>query len=100
MLLTLPELDGVSTRIIDHDLSICTIRREAEINGRVGDTLSLIALKDDARGVTIEGCQYPLNNAVLPFGATLGISNVLLAPTAKVSVKEGIVLALHTLSEQ
>jgi thiamine pyrophosphokinase len=100
MLLTLPELDGVSTRIIDHDLSICAIRREAEINGRVGDTLSLIALKDDARGVTIEGCQYPLNNAVLPFGATLGISNVLLAPTAKVSVKEGIVLAIHTLSKE
>jgi len=100
MLLTLPELDGVSTRIIDHDLSICAIRQETEINGRVGDTLSLIALKDDARGVTIEGCQYPLNNAVLPFGATLGISNVLLAPTAKVSVKEGIVLAIHTLNEQ
>ena len=100
MLLTLPELDGVLTRIIDHDLSICAIRREAEINGRVGDTLSLIALKDDARGVTIEGCQYPLNNAVLPFGATLGISNVLLAPTAKVGVKEGIVLAIHTLSNE
>jgi thiamine pyrophosphokinase len=96
MLLTLPELSQVTTRIIDRAVSIEAIRDRAEINGRVGDTLSLIALRGDAHGVTIEGCEYPLNDATLPFGATLGISNVLAQNTAKITVKQGQILALHT----
>jgi len=100
MLLTLPELAQVPTHIVDHHLSIRVIRDRAEISGRAGDTLSLIALKGDALGVTIEGCEYPLNNATLPFGATLGISNVLIQPTAKITVRQGQILALHTRPEQ
>lgn len=95
MLLTLPELAQVSTRIVDHRLTIQVIRDRAEIGGRAGDTLSLIALKGDAHGVTIEGCEYPLNEATLPFGATLGISNVLTQETARITVKQGLILALH-----
>src|SRR5512139_4102769 len=100
MLLTLPELARVSTRIVDQHLSICVIRDRAEIGGRVGDTLSLIALNGDAHGVTIEGCEYPLNDATLPFGATLGISNVLTQATAKITLKQGQILALHTRREE
>ncbi len=100
LLLALPELDHVPARIVDRGLSISVIRDRAEINGRAGDLLSLIAVKGDARGVSIEGCQYPLQDAVLPFGATLGISNVLIEPTASVRVTEGIALALHTTREE
>ena len=100
MLLTWPELACVPARIVDHQLSIQVIRDRAEIAGRAGDRLSLIALQGDARGVTIEGCEYPLNNATLPFGATLGISNVLCESIARVTVAEGLVLALHTLQAE
>ena len=99
MLLTLPELAQIPTCIVDHHLSIQVIRDRAEITGRAGDTLSLIALKGDAHGVTIEGCEYPLNEATLPFGSTLGISNVLAQNTAKITVKQGQILALHTRRE-
>lgn len=97
LLLTLPDLRGVPARIVDQrqTMVILTGDAEAHIQGRVGDTLSLIALGGDAHGVTIEGCEYPLNQARLPFGKTLGISNVLIEPTARVSVKEGIVLVIH-----
>jgi thiamine pyrophosphokinase len=98
LLLTLPELAQVPTRVVDHHLSIQVIRDRAEIAGRVGDTLSLIALKGDAHGVTIEGCEYPLHNATLPFGSTLGISNVLAQNTARITVKQGQILALHAQS--
>jgi thiamine pyrophosphokinase len=95
LLLTLPELAQIPTRIVDHQLTIQVIRDRAEITGRAGDTLSLIALQGDAHGVTIDGCEYPLNDATLPFGATLGISNVLAQNTAKITVKQGQILALH-----
>jgi thiamine pyrophosphokinase len=95
MLLTLPELERVTARIVDHKLSIRVVRDRAEITGRVGDTLSLIALKGDARGVTIDGCEYPLTDAVLPFGASLGISNVLTESQATIQVTDGLVLVTH-----
>ena len=100
MLLAAPELAHVPTRLVDHALSMQVIRDRAEIAGRVGDTLSLIALTGDAHGVTIEGCEYPLNEAPLPFGATLGISNVFSQPTAKITVRQGLILALHTRREE
>jgi thiamine pyrophosphokinase len=100
MLLTLPELAQVTTRIIDRAVSIEMIRDRAEIPGRVGDTLSLIALKGDAHGVTIEGCEYPLSDATLPFGATLGISNVLTRDIVKITVKQGQILAVQTRREE
>ena len=100
MLLAAPELAQVPVRLVDHALSIQVIRDRAEIAGRAGDTLSLIALTGDAHGVTIEGCEYPLNEAALPFGATLGISNVFAQPTAKITVRQGLILALHTRREE
>ncbi len=94
MLLALPGLNTVPAQIIEGKTSARVIRARAEITGRVGDTLSLIALKGDARGVTIAGCEYPLERATLPFGATLGISNVLVQPRAIITVEDGLILAL------
>ena len=98
LLLALPELQGVQARIVDRrqTMRVVTDRGEAHVEGRAGDTLSLIALGGDARGVTIEGCEYPLANGTLAFGRTLGISNVLAETRARVSVGEGIVLVIHS----
>lgn len=95
LVLTLPQLDRIAARIVERNLSISVIRDRAAIAGRVGDTLSLLALQGDAQGVTIEGCEYPLNDAVLPLGASLGISNVFVEPIVSVRVTAGCVLALH-----
>jgi thiamine pyrophosphokinase len=95
LMLTLPQLDRITARIVAHNLSISVIRERAAIAGRVGDTLSLLALQGDARGVTLDGCEYPLRDAVLPFGASLGISNVFVEPIVSIRVTTGCVLALH-----
>ena len=98
LLLALPELQGVQARIVDRKQTMRVVADggEARIEGQAGDTLSLIALGGDARGVTIEGFEYPLTNGTLAFGKTLGISNVLVETRAKVSVDEGIVLVIHS----
>jgi len=101
LLLALPALRDVPTRIVDAHQTMALIfgGRAARIHGRPGDILSLVPLGGDARGVTIEGCEYPLRDAVLPFGHTLGISNVLAEPAARVRVTDGIVLAIHAHSD-
>lgn len=56
--------------------------------------LSLFCLGADAQGVNLEGLQYPLRDAVLTSGYPLGVSNHFIGECAKVTVKEGSLLAL------
>ena len=65
-----------------------------KVYGRAGDTVSLIPLCGDAHGVTTEGLEYPLHSETLLFGATRGISNVLLGEMAAVTLEEGLLLCV------
>jgi thiamine pyrophosphokinase len=96
LLLTLPMLEGVEVRIIEGHQTAWLMRAESEIRGQPGDTLSLIPLDGDAHGVKTEGLEYPLDGDALPFGLGLGISNVLTGERARVSVRQGTLLAVHT----
>jgi thiamine pyrophosphokinase len=65
------------------------------LQGRPGDTLSLLPLAGDARGVTTSGLEYPLDNETLRFAATRGVSNTLLGTTATVQLTAGLLLVVH-----
>ena len=56
--------------------------------------LSLFCMGADARGVTLRGLQYPLENATLTAGFPLGVSNRFTGSQATVSVEQGSLLAL------
>ena len=56
--------------------------------------LSLFCLGADARGVTLEGLHYPLENGTLTPGFPLGVSNHFTGNVARVRVEQGSVLAL------
>ena len=71
------------------------IRGQAFIEGQEGDTVSLLPIAGDATGITTEGLEYPLQCGALKFGSTLGISNVLTAPVARVQVERGLLLCVH-----
>ena len=94
LLLTLPELSSARVRLLDGKQQIYLIRRKSTIEGQPGDTVSLIPMRGDARGVTTHGLEYPLDDGTLPFGTTLGVSNVLLGESATVEVGEGLVMCV------
>lgn len=96
LLLALPLLDGVDVRIVEGAQTAWLVKGETEIEGEAGDTLSLIPLGGEAKGVTTEGLEYPLEDATLLFGPTQGVSNVLTGPLARVNVREGLLLVVHT----
>ncbi len=85
----------VSLTYLDGAERIFTIRRHTTIEGRPGDTVSLIPVGGTAEGVTTYGLEYPLIDGVLPFGSTLGVSNVLVEEQAAVQVRVGEVLCVH-----
>ncbi len=94
-----PGLDDVHIRLVDGTQEIMLVRGGAsssglEINGRPGDIVSLIPLGGDANGITTHGLEYPLTDGALFFGATRGISNVLLGETASVHLEQGLLLCI------
>jgi len=91
LLLAHPDFRAIRLRLIDGAQQIYLLQGRAVIEGQPGDTVSLISLQGDARGVTTQGLEYPLQNGRLAFGSTLGVSNVLLGTEAVVTVDEGLV---------
>lgn len=83
-----------------HDgLSIYLVRGTRQIRGIPGQVVSLLPLAGDAKGIRTEGLEYPLNNETLLFGASRGVSNILLGETATISLKEGLLLCFVTQQE-
>ena len=68
-----------------------TLRFPASAKG----ILSVFCMGADAKGVTLEGLQYPLRDGVLTAGFPLGVSNHFMGEPATVSVKEGSLLVLY-----
>jgi thiamine pyrophosphokinase len=86
-------------RLLDGNQEIGLLRAGEQLilSGNPGDTLSLIPLIGDACGITTQGLEYPLFDENLLFGATRGISNVLLESDASISLRSGllVVVVIH-----
>lgn len=61
--------------------------------GTTGD-ISVFCLGPDARGVTLKGLFYPLENGILTSGFPLGVSNHFTGNAASVTVEDGSLLIL------
>ena len=96
--LLLAGFDTVPIQIIDGP-STCWLLRgpgHSIIVGQPGDLLSLLPLTNDASGIRTHGLYYPLNGETLHFGKPRGMSNVLTAKEAEVSLESGMLLVIHT----
>ncbi|MFN8474416.1 MAG: thiamine diphosphokinase [Anaerolineae bacterium] len=94
-LLAEPQFSGIPIRICTEREEVFLVRNQALIHGAIGDTVSLIPLTPQVRGVTTRGLEYPLEDAVLRFGPTLGISNSLYSEEGMVALREGLLLVVH-----
>ncbi len=97
-LLALPQFAGIPIRIVTGREEAFLVRNQALIHGAVGDTVSLIPLTPQVRGVTTRGLEYPLQDAVLRFGPTLGVSNRLYGEEGMVALREGLLLVVHEMA--
>ena len=74
---------------------ISVVRGRRELRGEVDDVVSLLAVGGAATGVGTTGLRWPLTDAVLEPGSTLGVSNEFLESTATVTVSGGVLLAVQ-----
>jgi thiamine pyrophosphokinase len=89
-------LSGLEIHLLDGAQEISLLRggESCRLEGQPGDTLSLIPLTLEARGVVTEGLEYPLRRETLYLGATRGVSNVLVESQASVSLEEGLLICV------
>jgi thiamine pyrophosphokinase len=84
------EIDARIGRSLTH-----VVRDERTLRGTPGELVSLLPVHGPAAGVSTEGLVYPLEGETLEPGSTRGVSNVLAAATARVTVGSGTLLALR-----
>jgi thiamine pyrophosphokinase len=94
-LLALTELRGRRVRLLDARQELFLVHDSAALEGQAGDTVSLLPLTPTARGVTTHGLLYPLQDATLHYERARGVSNVLLEPPGRVSLRDGLLLVVH-----
>jgi thiamine pyrophosphokinase len=97
LLLTHPQLANIHIEVWHGNQTAWIIRPPGdEIQGKADDTVSLIPLNGEAKGVTTRNLSYPLHHETLSASLSRGVSNVLTSDEASVSLQEGILLAVHT----
>jgi len=90
-----PESIEAGVRLDDGLTEAFFITSKAIVHGKPGDTVSLLPWGMPAEGVNTDGLVYPLTKETLLPYRTRGISNQLLADTAKISLKRGTLLCVH-----
>jgi thiamine pyrophosphokinase len=93
---------GAQVKIIDenHQIYIITPQLSAEINGQPGNTVSLIPLTTEVKGVYSQGLKWELQNRTFTIGNPFGVSNQLTSDKASVNIEEGILLVIEIISEK
>jgi thiamine pyrophosphokinase len=92
-------LGGLSvTAVLVDGSNECRLLRSGEDwvwTAEPDELVSLLPLAGDARGITTRGLRYPLDDATLSYERARGVSNVLLEPPGRVSLRDGLLLVVH-----
>ncbi|MCP3941300.1 MAG: thiamine diphosphokinase [Desulfobacteraceae bacterium] len=83
---------GIKSRILDANNEIYLITDHLKLKGEKGELLSVIPISDKVTGLTITGLEFPLENASISMGSSLGISNYFKKDHATISIATGILL--------
>lgn len=83
---------GIDTKLVDEWCEVSVVTKSTELAGMAGQTVSLFPLASPAGGIDLEGFVYPLAGGRMEIGAPYGISNLIAADRARVSVAAGSLL--------
>ena len=83
---------NIHAKLMDAHNEIYLTTDTLTLEGTPGDLLSLIPVTETATGITIEGLAYPLKDAEIKMGDTIGISNVFQSGKAEIRIRKGMLL--------
>ncbi|SHF32046.1 thiamine pyrophosphokinase [Caloramator proteoclasticus DSM 10124] len=85
---------GVDAYIATDSAYIYICNDYLQIEGEIGDTLSLIPLTLEVKGITTKGLKYKLVDGNIRLGQSIGVSNEFIEKSCSIKVKEGILIVV------
>lgn len=70
--------------------------REIKKAEQFGDYVSILPLTTEVRNITLTGFKYPLEHGTLYSDNSLGISNEIVAETARIELEEGVAIVIES----
>jgi thiamine pyrophosphokinase len=86
--------EHVTAQIGTTDVRVLHPGRRTELQLEAGHVFSLLALHGDCSGVEVSGARWPLADAFVEAGSTLGVSNESLGRPVTVAVRSGVLTVL------
>ncbi|HHY91583.1 MAG TPA: thiamine diphosphokinase [Clostridiales bacterium] len=95
--LLIPLVDkGIDARIVNEYNEIIAVNQDIELEGEVGEQISILPYCTTVEGLTLKGFEYPLYDAKIDIGSSIGISNRFIQPKASISIKKGYILVIRS----
>jgi len=88
----------VPIKLADEECEVFVMAGAATVRGEKGQTVSIFPWGGEARGITLEGFEYPLEDANMNLARPCGISNRLTDEEGRIRVDEGCLLIIHYLT--
>jgi len=96
---SLAHVDAVSARWGEAHVVVLHGPRERMFAVTAGSTFSLIALHGACAGVSLGNARWPLHNATIEPGSSLGVSNLTLTDSLTVAVHSGVLTVIFPTSD-
>jgi len=87
---------NIEARIINKHNEIFIVTNFIELKGKPKELLSIIPVTQKVTGITLTGLEYPLKNASMQMGDSLGISNVFKKSMVSISIKSGVLIVTRS----
>ncbi|WEK56323.1 MAG: thiamine diphosphokinase [Candidatus Cohnella colombiensis] len=86
-----------NVKLVDehNEIQLCTSELNIDADSSY-PYVSLLPLSPEVTGVTLEGFRYPLHQATLKLGWSLGVSNVLVEPYGSIHIQSGQLLVIRS----
>lgn len=85
---------GVSCCIRDEHNEVRLIDHHMTVTKGIYSHVSLLPLSMEVTGINLRGFQYPLEDATISIGDTIGISNVMMSDVGEIEIKTGYLLVI------
>ncbi|USB34920.1 thiamine diphosphokinase [Paenibacillus sp. YPG26] len=86
----------VACSIMDEHNYISLTGSTLQVQDRGFSYVSLLPLTPEVTGITLSGFMYPLHNASIHMGQSLGISNKLTGPEGTIRIDSGLLLVIQS----
>lgn len=86
----------INCHVMDTHNFITLTNSQAVIEDLGYTYVSLLPLTPEVTGITLEGFLYPLTDATLQLGQSLGVSNKLIASAGTVTIRSGMLLIIQS----